>query len=138
MNSVQPLISGLTGLDNKFIAAIALPPAILPNAGCSGVREAIAAIPEGLASCTEESVQKSAQAKEAVRFGLFAKHQEEADAMAASLNDAVDALEKKSVKPGEPRASEVPKTGNRLLATAGAATGSAALGLLLSKKKKEQ
>ena len=56
------------------------------------VDEAIASIPEDLSPFTEETRTAVAEATDAVVEGKFASQQEEVDAMAAAINDAVAGL----------------------------------------------
>ena len=65
------------------------------DADYTAVNAAITSIPEDLSIYTEESVKAVNDAKDAVVEKLFKSQQAEVDAMAAAINEAVAALQKK-------------------------------------------
>ncbi len=67
------------------------------DADYTAVDAAIASIPEDLSIYTEESAAAVTAARDAVVEGLNYKHQDEVDAMAAAINDAVAKLKKAPV-----------------------------------------
>ena len=83
------------------------------SADYSKVEEAVANVPKDLTKYTEETVTALKEAMEAVVEGLDITHQEEVDAMAAAIQEAVKNLVKKPGKePQPPRitAPAVPKS----------------------------
>lgn len=165
-NELEKLLFVVTGMTNKMILQTAAD-AILPKANYSAVTEAVNSIPKDLSIYTDASVAKVNEAKDAIVYGMSNKHQDEVDAMAKALKDAVKGLEKKPVEPTKPTDptnptdpttpttpdesttggngggegsggnGDSPKTGDKLLAVAGLTAISAAAAFLLTRKKKE-